>query len=704
MAIGIAQAGKTIATEKLVITAVTDNAPTVTTVVMEIYINSNIIASTLEHLPDFGTTTDFSFEINSIVKDYFENDFLALTGPNQTASLKALIEVQFFEVHDGVIQPTAYNRFVVVSNITQDVFEIEYFDITDYNCGDTGSTASKLLTSSPSTLPIGDLTSVHVSCFSSSYSGTTPTFTPKQEWTIETYLNGVFVAQTTESVDVPNRSLPNFASSAKFDTSNYRIDFDSSNGYNEVRIYIRDIAGPNTQRSETKVFKLNDACDKSLTLSWHNEFGVQDSFTFLGNINRVGKYTDSTFKRARPVNPLSTDVGDLVYKSSYNYQYDLFSDRMPENTVQWLSKMLINKRAAIQDQGGKYLGGALTTQLTSPVVGVNQYGLPVDGGNGFMYVPPLLANDILKINIATGVITSFGSFPAAHPKWFSTEIAPNGKIYCIPFFDDDVLVIDPATDTTATLVVPTSTGLFQKWKTSAITSSGVIYCPPSTGVTSILKIDTSTDTVTEFGAIADTYNSCALSSNGFIYCFTVPTGKPFLKINTSTDATSTFGTQGTETINSSRSFELGGFIYGFGVTDIYKINILTDAVTTISNASVGIPVGWGDTMLGLDGNFYFVPSLNDDLVVYNPITNAAIVLQSIETAPEWFAVGMSSTGVMYGIPNKTNEVLEIQLKQTTRKYFPIVIETEDTVLEDKFSPETIFRIKFRMANRRKGLK
>ena len=59
---------------------------------------------------------------------------------------------------------------------------------------------------------------------------------------------------------------------------------------------------------------------------------------------------------------------------------------------------------------------------------------------------------------------------------------------------------------------------------------------------------------------------------------------------------------------------------------------------------------------------------------------------------------------MYGIPNKTNEVLEIQLKQTTRKYFPIVIETEDTVLEDKFTPETIFRIKFRMANRRKGLK
>ena len=38
------------------------------------------------------------------------------------------------------------------------------------------------------------------------------------------------------------------------------------------------------------------------------------------------------------------------------------------------------------------------------------------------------------------------------------------------------------------------------------------------------------------------------------------------------------------------------------------------------------------------------------------------------------------------------------------KYFPIVITTDETVLDDKFTPETIFRLKFRLANRRKGLK
>ena len=38
------------------------------------------------------------------------------------------------------------------------------------------------------------------------------------------------------------------------------------------------------------------------------------------------------------------------------------------------------------------------------------------------------------------------------------------------------------------------------------------------------------------------------------------------------------------------------------------------------------------------------------------------------------------------------------------KFFPIVIETDESTLEDKFSPSTLFRVKFRLANRRKGIK
>jgi len=94
MALTLSKIGTEIATEKLVIQAVTDNPVNVTTVICEVLINSVAVQATLEHLPVIGSTTDFEFEINSIVKDYFDNEFLALTGPNQTTTLGAMVSVR----------------------------------------------------------------------------------------------------------------------------------------------------------------------------------------------------------------------------------------------------------------------------------------------------------------------------------------------------------------------------------------------------------------------------------------------------------------------------------------------------------------------------------------------------------------------------------------------------------------------------------
>lgn len=365
MALTLTQIGSEIATEKLIIQAVTDNAPTVTSVQLEVFINSGGVKHTLQHLPILGTTDTFQFEINSIVKDYFASEFLPLVGVNQTTIENAMVGVYAREFYSDVIQGTPYEYFVIIKNITQDVFEIEDFDLTDYDCGDAGSTSSKFLTSSPSTVYVEDQTSVHVSCLTTSYVGS---ITPKQEWYLQTFLNGGLVGTFNENVLVPTRGNAQ-APADKYDISTYRIDFFGS-AFDEARLIIRDIDSPFTTRSETKTFKLKKVCYKAITLSWLNEFGCQDTFTFDGNINRVGKYTDSTFKRTRPVSPASTDVGDLVYKSSYNYFYDLFSDRMPESTVQWLSKILINKRAAIQTrrtatEPSKYFPIAIETEETT---------------------------------------------------------------------------------------------------------------------------------------------------------------------------------------------------------------------------------------------------------------------------------------------------------------------------------------------------
>jgi hypothetical protein len=319
MALTFSQLGSEISTEKLVYRLLQSDPVTYSEVQMEIRVNDPNNYFKLQHLPILGTNDTFDFEINSIVKDYFSGEFLPLTGANQSSIDTALVSILFSAVRTtGVVDPAIAPITLTVKNITQDTFEIENFNIADYDCGDNGSASSKLLTSSPSPLPIGDLTSIHVSCLTTSYTGGV---TPKQEWEIQTLLNGVLVATTNEAVLVPDRGITGFVVAAKFDISTYRFDFDSSTGIDEVRILVRDIASPFTIRSETKVYKLRDDCEKTMTLSWLNELGAQDSYTFAGNINRVGKYKDSTFKRVRPVSPVSTDVGDLVYKSSYNYEY-----------------------------------------------------------------------------------------------------------------------------------------------------------------------------------------------------------------------------------------------------------------------------------------------------------------------------------------------------------------------------------------------
>jgi len=265
MALTITQQGTEISTEKLLITAVTD-APLpleqVTSVIMEVYVNNDTLAHELEHLPDFGTDDTFSFEINSIIKDYFASEFLPLTGAEQTVTENAIVLLKFYQVSPITGKDlTSYDYTVIVKNMTQDTFEIEEFDLTDYDCGDSGSVSSKFLTNAPNPLLIGDNTSFFVSCLTTSYTA----LAPNQEWVIETYLNNSLVLATTEDVDVPTRDILPDVVAGKYDISNYRFDFDSSTGIDEVRIYIRDKASPFTVRSETRSFKLRNDCDKTTT-------------------------------------------------------------------------------------------------------------------------------------------------------------------------------------------------------------------------------------------------------------------------------------------------------------------------------------------------------------------------------------------------------------------------------------------------------
>jgi hypothetical protein len=709
MALAITQTGKEISTEKLLITAVTD-APDppnqVTSVIMEVFINNDTLLHELEHLPDFGTDNEFSFEINSIVKDYFASEFLPLSGVSQTVTENAIVFLKFYQVSPIFGKDlTSYDYTVVVKNMTQDTFEIEEFDLADYDCGDSGSSSSKLLTTAPNPVYVANNTSFFVSCLTTSYTGTTP----KQEWVIERYLNGVLSLATTEDVDVPTRDILPDVPAGKYDISNYRYDFDSS-GADEVRIYIRDKASPFTVRSETRSFKLQGLCEKATTLTWLNEFGVWDSYTLAGNITRVGKYKDDTFKKVRPVDPVSTDVGDLVYNSSYNYQYDLFGDRMPETTVQWLSKMLINKRAAIQTEASSESEGLAITSddyYGSMPEAASYFGM-VDGGNGFAYGAPARSGNFLKYDLTNDTLSTIASpYPAGAGIYYTYGIRSNvnGKIYYMNDIStsSDILVFDPTLETFTNIgVLTTSYGV------PTITPSGVIYAGGDAGTTKVLKIDTNTDTVSELTIGTYAVNTATYVS-GFVYLIT--NQGEFYKLDVSDDTFTTVLSADLSLAIERSSLTSTGKIYTLkyqapNTNDIVVLDTNTDTTYTFSTGSV-INQGYGSTFVMSDDNVYLL-GLNEADVLKIDTTDDSISVATTITSGN-FDLPVVIGNKVYGISGDLGgSVIKLTFEEsvivTAGKFFPIVIETDESTLEDKFAPSTLFRVKFRLANRRKGLK
>ena len=111
-------------------------------------------------------------------------------------------------------------------------------------------------------------------------------------------------------------------------------------------------------------------------------------------------------------------------------------------------------------------------------------------------------------------LITFGSFAGAN-KWIGGVLAPNGKIYGIPYNSTQVLEIDPVTQTTT--LFGSLSGL-EKWRGGVLAPNGKIYGIPASS-TQVLEIDPVTQTTTLFGSLAGSskWIGGVLAPNGKIY-------------------------------------------------------------------------------------------------------------------------------------------------------------------------------------------
>lgn len=146
--------------------------------------------------------------------------------------------------------------------------------------------------------------------------------------------------------------------------------------------------------------------------------------------------------------------------------------------------------------------------------------------NGKIYCSPFTNTSIQVIDVINRTTYTFGSFGGGQ-KWGAPVLAPNGKIYCPPFGDNRVLVIDPNDDSFYFLrddinslsQVPSTFKYFN----GTLAYDGKIYCI-GYGARNTLVIDPETDTCSSFnpnfngnllGSVFPTTGK--LGTNGKIY-------------------------------------------------------------------------------------------------------------------------------------------------------------------------------------------
>jgi len=344
MAISTSITGKGITTEKYLVQATSTNS-SITSMNCKLSVDGLNTFAQVEQETNIKTPLQFDFEISDMLRDLYAFSFRDLTASTSFITQIVYVRVKLEEIEGTVLNGVFSDSFYRLKNITQGVIEIEEFDLSNYHLGNTGNSTKKFLTSSPIIKPLSENESEFLTASSWDFN--------LQHWVVKSYdlsntlistVNYPFVSQNTIG------GFPGFGVFTYSDNNAIRLTSDSGTAYKLVNV--ADITG-GAVRSETRRFDNTPSCG-GVRLHWLNEFGEQDSFTFDGKVTKSLLTSFDSFKKIRPVDPASTDVGDLVYTSEYGQEWAIFTRAIPPGYIEWLSKSMVNNRAAIEVNGNYF--------------------------------------------------------------------------------------------------------------------------------------------------------------------------------------------------------------------------------------------------------------------------------------------------------------------------------------------------------------
>jgi hypothetical protein len=291
--------------------------------------------------------------------------------------------------------------------------------------------------------------------------------------------------------------------------------------------------------------------------------------------------------------------------------------------------------------------------------------------NGKIYGIPWNSTSVLIVDPVTNTSdeTTITGLPATADKWLGGVLAPNNKIYCIPWQSDNVLIIDPELNTYDDTTISGLAGS-AKWHSGVLAPNGKIYAIPCDS-TSVLIIDPVTNTIDDttisVPSGAGKWYGGVLAPNGKIYA--IPWNYDHVLIidpetNTVDYSTISVPTSGTKWVGGVLA--PNGKIYCIP-RNYDHVLIIDPATNTADYTTISVPGDtdkWNGGVLTPDGKIYGIPRDYDYVLIIDPDTNTAdfSTLGVVPGTGKWVGGVLAPNGRIYCIPRDYDHVLVIDPK------------------------------------------
>ncbi len=319
--------------------------------------------------------------------------------------------------------------------------------------------------------------------------------------------------------------------------------------------------------------------------------------------------------------------------------------------------------AELQRQGAMGSSGTPTFQQFGTNPGGETYIGAVLAPNGKIYGIPYDSPSVVVIDPDTLTITRFGSLGAAAGKFAGGVLAPNGKIYAIPYNAATVLEIDPETNTVSQFGSFNAGG--GKWAGGVLAPNGKIYGTQGFDGTFLVIDPQAREAYRVTGLpVAQIFEGAVLTPTGRIVWFPANVGPtphfgildPFAETVTGFGATTAGETYFTGMLGP------GGNILGLPAGGTKHVDIDPYALTVTKFDSAGGGTSWVGGALAANGLIYGIPYTTTTVLQVDPKNRISTSVGTLGANGSYQGGALALNGKIYGVPLGATTFLEIDPK------------------------------------------